>query len=233
MLKIQIFGKDFNYINDIFNEINIKINPKAEEVRISSEEEDSINYLKKYMIDIFLLDLDDIDTKSSTLIKFMKSGNNFTRFIVISRDQKNALELVNEGLKIYYSFNKEQELDKLITVIDNLADTLNDKKAKITSFLEIFCFNKSSAGYKFLFETIHYCLNNGYSRIENIKDLYDEIHSYYNEIEYRKAYWNIDKILSTIGQTTDERIRNKYFSYSNGYPTVKVFLNTAIQELNK
>ena len=69
-----------------------------------------------------------------------------------------------------------------------------------------------------------FCIENNYTSISSIKDLYKEIELKYNNISSSQLEWNISKAIQSMNNCTNKEIMNSFITYNN-FPSPKIFIN--------
>ena len=104
----------------------------------------------------------------------------------------------------------------LVILITGNAELLNE--------LNMFNFNKTSNGYKYLVECLEYCYNEPLLLKNMEKELFGKVADENNLNNTNIVKWSIHKAIVSMERYTDSNIILKYFPYTKN-PTSKVFIS--------
>lgn len=226
MLNILIVDDNYNYLESLFNELNIQLSQKLRIIAICNDGEKALNYIMNNRIDIILLDLNIPKLNGIEILEKMQKNNIKNYVIAMSGDSDFIVELIKKNLKGYKTFVKPFKLENLISILNEIvyAETQNIDYTKIINLLNNFNFNKNSIGYTYIIDCLNYCIEKKITFITHINELYNQISNKYSNISYSNISWDIAKAIQVMNKSTDDKIFDKYFSYSK-YPSPKTFLN--------
>lgn len=189
----------------------------------------ALEIVKRYRPNIILLDLNMPKLNGIGFLKELEKINNLSSNVIIVSGEKEFINKIPlESYKLIKRiFCKPVELEN---VYDNIKYILLNKEKeddiiRVKEVLEIFNFNKSSKGYKFLIECFSEIVNEpeGLSSIEKV--VYKKVaHKHgFNKIDPIK--WCIFKTIKSMIRFTDAKILNKCFGSSDNI-TPKSFMFT-------
>ena len=226
MLKVLIVDDNYEYMQNLFNIINENIDNNIKIVKICGDGKTALEYILNTNLDIILLDLNIPNINGIEILKVLKEKNLEKNVIVITGESEMLLNLIKNNLSVKQIFIKPFNYQDLMHTFESIInDSLNnEKRSKILKILNVFNFNKSNIGYKYIEKCITYCVEKNYKSIYKIKDLYKEISLNDNYINELNISWNISKSIQTMNRFTDNKTLQKYFP-CNTSPTPKVFIN--------
>lgn len=229
MLKVLIVDDEYEYLENLFNNINDNINDEVKIVKICNDGEKALNYIMNTEIDVILLDLNIPKINGLQILEKMKENNINSEVIVISGETNFIVEIISRKLSVKKILVKPFEFDELIkslnTIISDL--TINNveySNIKVLELLNKFNFNKASTGYTYILDCLNFCIQRKYTYIAQTKDLYKGIAQQYDGISHTKIGWNISKCIQVMNKLTEKNILKEYFPYDNS-PSPKTFLN--------
>lgn len=231
MLKILIAEDNYEYLENLFNNINDNITKGIKIVQICNDGEKALNYIMNKEIDVILLDLNIPKVNGIEILEKMKENNIKSKIIIISGETNLIVEIISRKLSVNQILVKPFHLEELINSLNDIIsdlfegeDDIKNNGNKVLELLNEFNFNKSNIGYTYIIDCLQYCIKRKYTFIPHIKDLYRDVAKQYNKISYTNVSWNISKSIQMMNRLTEKNILNKFFPYNNT-PSPKTFLN--------
>lgn len=231
MLNVLLVDDNYEYLEFMFNELSDQINKKLKIVKICSDGEKALDYIMNTKIDIILLDLNIPKVNGIEILEKMKENNIDSQVIVISGETDFIVEIISKKLSVSQILVKPFELEDLINSLDKIIFDLDenekidsDVNEKILKLLNEFCFNKNNIGYKYIVDSLNFCVDRECRYINRTKKLYKDIAKQYDGITSTNIEWNISKCIQSMNKLTHRDVLEKYFPYNN-YPSPKMFLN--------
>ena len=223
MLNILIIDDDIQFIEAVFNELNIKLYDKCRITKICTNGAKALNYILENTFDVIIVNVNLINLDIFNLINEINKKDNTTKLIAIYESIKYKIDDINKI--VYKHFYKPFDLSNLSNCLLNLTNnyTLN----KVENLLDTFNFNKSNIGYHYILDCLNYCVEKNYKNIQNMKELYKKIANINNITNSDSIGWNIEKSINIMNKNTDRNIILKHFNF---YPSPKLFLNTILLE---
>jgi len=222
MQKILIVSNDYKELQNIYNNINKTLNSSIKIVGICNNEKDALLYLLNGNIDIIILDLDTKNAK--ILLDKILINSIVIKVILISKKTDSIVNIINNNIDIYQFFVKPINITKLIDTLYTFSESPKKIENKLTYLLKDFNFNKNTKGYLYILKCLTFCIENNYTSISSIKDLYKEIELKYNNISSSQLEWNISKAIQSMNNCTNKEIMNSFITYNN-FPSPKIFIN--------
>lgn len=230
MLTIYIISRDFNFIEKVYNTVS-KSSNKIKIVGICGNEDEAIEFLSNNTVDTIMLDLDMLNPNSNILLKKLKYRIRNIKIISTSSNPESVITVVNYNLNMFHFITKPVDTVELLETLNKLSLVINSSMNKLEVLLENFTFNKSTLGYRFIIDSLTYCINSNCNYIANMQNFYPKVVSLYNdEISARKIGWDISKAISTMYDLSDKEVITKYFKTTNKI-TPKRFFNTILQNV--
>ena len=223
MINSFLLGKDLNLIQNIFNTISCNNYSNINIIKCISKVENLKIFLKSNNIDLAFIDIDTIDAKNLDC-----HLDNKVKIIIFSNNLDNINYIINK-YKIYSVLSKDFDKTLFVNCIESIIN--NPIKVLLLELLNNFNFNKSSKGYKYIFNILEYCISNNIDNINNMKDFYSHFNSIYKyENNPNNIEWNIAKTLKSMISLTNEDTMKRYFTY-NTYPSSKSFINAMLENI--
>lgn len=174
--------------------------------------------------DILLLDLDLPQMKGNELLKFLSNKNILVILITGNAELLNEINIFDFSI-IRQIYIKPFEFEKLNEDIQSiiLEEYSYNLKNNIKYELNMFNFNKTSNGYKYLVECLEYCYNEPLLLKNMEKELFGKVADENNLNNTNIVKWSIHKAIVSMERYTDSNIILKYFPYTKN-PTSKVFI---------
>ena len=226
MINTLLIDDDIYSIQDLFNEIYAYPANNCKILKISCSKIEIQKLLQERIIDIVILNINMNKLNAYDILNILKEKKILNRTIVISKNIDQNLErfkYIYTDIFSYIIMPKNQK--KLSQSLKELAISTNEKECnanKINKLLEIFTFNKSSLGYKYIVNFLDICINKKYTYIPKIYIICNEIAKKNNLNSSQKIDWNIQRSIKFMKNYTDSAILKKYFKF---YPSTKIFLN--------
>lgn len=221
MQKILIIDNDYQDIQNIFN--NINANSSIKIIGICDNEKDATKYILNENVDIIILEL-EIPNIRNLFNKIIENNKN-TKIIAISNTPDSTINIINNNIDIYQFFIKPLNIDKLIHTLNAVVKSSEKIENELINLLKDFDFNKNAKGFSYIVKCLTFCIENNYTSISSIKELYKEIElKYNNNISATQLEWNISKAIHSMNSYTNYDVLNNFIPY-NMSPSPKVFLN--------
>ncbi len=237
MNKIVIAEDDLNFtkylVNSFINELSdykvVNIYTKGNEVLSNIKNLNSKDFL---ILDIGLPNIDGLE-----ILKSLKNNKNLPNIIVISGNADLIYKLPDFDKYICSVFQKPIDALRLKEEFIRIQNIY--KQNEVISFIEkeldIFEFNKTSIGYKYLVDAILEAINNP-KLIQNLeKELYYSVSKKYINSTYLNIKWAIDKSINSMYRFTNFDLICNYFNFEKPKkPTSKLIIQTIMQKyMNK
>lgn len=227
MQKILIIDNDYKYLEKLFNDISESLNENLRIVKICNDSEKALEYILNKQIDIIVLELDMPKINGIKILEKILENNINLKVIITSRSKKLIFELINKNLNYYKAFMKPFNMEEFISTLNTLSisSSKDISSDKIIKLLNNFKLNKSTIGYYYILECLNFCIQNNYTFVPQMNDLYKQIElKHNNTISASNIKWAISKTIQLMNKNTDKDILNNFFPY-NSYPSPKTFLN--------
>lgn len=176
MQKILIIDNDYQDIQNIFN--NINANSSIKIIGICDNEKDATKYILNENVDIIILEL-EIPNIRNLFNKIIENNKN-TKIIAISNTPDSIINIINNNIDIYQFFIKPLNIDKLIHTLNAVVKSSEKIENELINLLKDFDFNKNTKGFSYIVKCLTFCIENNYTSISSIKELYKEIELKYN-----------------------------------------------------
>lgn len=230
MLNILLIDND---LNTIINTFDIFSNFSTLDYKIKNicqYEEELVTYVKDFAYDLIIINLNMNKINPYMLLNTLKERNLLHKTIAFSElSQSETLHLMYQYYKVFNVFSLPIDLNRLKKSIEKICINAKDKneKTEITEILELFRFNKTSEGYKYIIDCLNICIRNDYKKLPKLSIIFEEIIKERNlDLETAShVEWNIQKSVQTMRQYTSPFIMDKYFPF---LPSPKLFLNTIL-----
>ncbi len=237
MLKVLIVDDEYEYLECLFNNLSDKFDDNIKIVKICSDGETALNYILNLEIDVILLDLNIPKINGIEILEKMKEEKNNSKVIVTSGESNFIVELISKELTVEKILVKPFQIDKLVEILNQIIlekslcnhGQVLDKESKILKLLDEFNFNKNNIGYKYIIDSLNFCIEKDFRYINKIQILYEEISKKYKGISPKSVGWNMSKCIRTMNRLTNKSILEKYFPYNN-FPSPKIFFNEILDK---
>ena len=228
MNKIVIAEDDLNFtkylVNSFINELSdykvVNIYTKGNEVLSNI-----MNLSKK---DFLILDIGLPNIDGLEILKKLKNKKDLPNIIIISGNADLIYKIPNFDKYICSVFQKPIDANRLKEEFITIQNSCN--KAEIISFIEneldLFDFNKTSKGYKYLVDAIFEAIKTPKLTQNLEKELYST---------YLNVKWAIDKSINSMYRFTNFDLICDYFNFDKvKKPTSKLIIQTIVSKyLNK
>ena len=111
MLNLLIVDDNYEYLEDVFNNLSDKISEKIRILKICSDGEKALDYIMNTKIDIILLDLNIPKVNGIEILEKMKENNIDSQVIVISGETDFIVEIISKKLSVSQILVKPFELE--------------------------------------------------------------------------------------------------------------------------
>lgn len=239
MLNLLIADDNIEYVKKISNSI-LYNNEQIRLVKIASNVNETIQYVKECKIDLILLNFImpyNNGIKILEEIKELDDYNNKPKVIVASADMELTFKIKNE-YDVLEVIDKNYETDKTINIINKSVKYLEQTKEKYDKIvykeLQKLKYNVKHKGTKYIFEAILYIINN--NEYENVlinleKKVYPAIACKFNKTT-ENIKNNIVKATNNMYNECSIEYLMKYFDYEcDKKPTPKMVITTIINKL--
>lgn len=170
MLNVLIVDDNYNYIESLFNELNLKLSQNLKIIAICNDGEKALYYIMHRKIDIILLDLNIPKINGIEIIEKIQKNNISNYVIAMSGDSEFIMSLIKRNLKVYKTFIKPFHINELVSTLNSIInyniDNIN--YSKIIDLLNNFNFNKNNIGYIYILDCLKFCIDNNYKYITHI-----------------------------------------------------------------
>ncbi len=180
------------------------------------------------------LELYKIDNYSAFDILLINDNNiesiNVYDLIRDTREKLNVIMISDENhISNHKNFHVTKTVTGAINILNNLYVNINMKHKNLGKILDIFSFNKSSIGYKYIIDLLDICIDENYTHIPTLNQLYSKIAFKYGMPTPESVGWNIEKTIRNMKMMTKSEIIDKYFGYS---PSPKIFFEIILNMYN-
>lgn len=230
MVRMLIAEDNLTVAKQLFNDI-IEKNNNIQLVGINSDGLEVMEYLKKEIPDILLLDI--VMPKMNgmeVLDKIIKEKEKYfpkLHIIIISGHTEKLYEKNNRMKYIYAKIEKTYDVKKIEYIMENLCDSIAyDNIIKyVNDVLSYFEFNVKSLAYIFFKDAICEVLYRKNQKFDLENDIYINIAKKYNKKNAKIIKWSIEKLINQMYINTRYDVIKKYFGfYEDKKPSTKLFI---------
>lgn len=219
MLKLLLIENDLKNIHILINILGDVFYNKivVSKLCMNSIEVAEIENMNSYDI----LIINDNNVGSLNIHELLKDIDKDRTDVIIISDEQH----ISKNITVHVTNN----MYGAINILNNLYTKLNIQNKHIEKFLNIFEFNKSSHGYKYIIDLLDICIDEKYSYVPALNKLYDKIALKYENATSKNIGWNIEKTLNKMKLMTESKIIDKYFGFP---PSPKIFLEAILDMYN-
>ncbi len=219
MLNLLLVDNDIDNIKFLINTLGDLFYKKVYISKICLSFDDTTEIKDYSLFDILIINENNIDAKDIyTLLENTKECRN--TIIMISDEQH---------IHINSNFYLTNNVYGVINILNNLYNKEDIRTKNLEKILNIFEFNKSNIGYKYIIDLLNLCIDEKCTHIPTLNKIYDKIAYKYNLSSSKNIGWNIEKSINNMKTMTDYRIINKYFGFP---PSPKIFLEIILDMYN-
>ena len=223
---LLIVDDNLKFANNLSVHIYKSINNLINVVRIANNGKSAIEIIKDVKPDIVLLDLQMPKLNGLEVINQTKNLNMTIMVISGELSMINKIRLGNSK-NIRKVYIKPFPINVLINDLKYICNEYNqiDIREKIEKQLDMFEFNKSSIGYRYLIECLIYTYQNP-KFLDNMEnDLFPLVAKKFQRKKGQNIKWSIQKTMKAMIRYTPTNKIKKVFPNTQ-MPTVKFFMRT-------
>lgn len=215
MKKLLIADDNIDFARNLVNSVigkdsNIKL------VKIASDGEETIRFIKEEKPDIIILDINMPKISGLEILKNLEiNKTEYKPYIIIVTGVIDSIEKI-KNRDLIYSFHKKpisiETLKKDLEDINSYYESANIKKF-IKEELMKYKFKNTSIAYKYLEEAIYMAIINPELLKNMEKDLFSTIAKSHANASSIKIKWSIEKLIKSSYKYTNEDMSTKSLIY--------------------
>lgn len=215
MIKLLIADDNTNFVKSLVNNV-IGKNDNIKLVKIATDGEEAINFIKEHKPDIIILDI--VMPKISgieILQEIEKEKEEYMPYIIVITGVPDCIPKITNKELVYSFYLKPVIMQNLEQALENINSFYEEKNIKkfIKMELKKYNFKNTSIAYQYLEEAIYMSIINPKLLKNMEKDLFSIISKKYPNTTFINIKWSIEKLVKSTYKYTNEDMSTKSFIY--------------------